>query len=208
MPNFVINKLTISGDKKHTEKVEKFFSDSEGNMEFSFEKFIPVPSDLENAVSGCLTHYIMRYLENPSPSNRKDVIDASTPYLGMAKKDMSFEDIISEYESNLMKFGVTTSHSWKLNKWGCKWDASNSVFSGNDGKYTFYFKTPWTSPFEAILYLSNLLVNCTLYLEYADENLGYNCGCLKLENGLIKEDIKEDSAQFGKELWDEFYSHF
>lgn len=207
MPNFVINKITIFNN---TEKLKKIFFLKNNRLNFSFESFLPTPKDLEESVSSYLSEYILRYLSDPSEENKENILSKLESYKHINTKSLSFEEIISEFNLNEERYSATTPYSWRINKWGCRGDASDSYCIEGDPT-VFYFKTPWNVPLDGLLHLSALLFNSKIIVDFADENIGYNCGRLILLNRQIEErpteeDLKKKyTKDFAKNLWSEYH---
>jgi hypothetical protein len=72
-------------------------------------------------------------------------------------------------------------YDWSIDHWGTKWDVSDT-FEDENGYICF--DTAWSTPFELISKLSTLYPNLIFDVQYADEDLGNNCGTYQLQNGL------------------------
>lgn len=73
--------------------------------------------------------------------------------------------------------------SWARKYWGTKWNGYDETI--NDDKTSITFDTAWTSPFELIKALSKKFPTAEISVEYADEDLGRNCGYYLMLNGEI-----------------------
>lgn len=73
--------------------------------------------------------------------------------------------------------------SWARKYWGTKWNGYDETI--NDDKTSITFDTAWTSPFELIKALSKKFPTAEISVNYADEDLGSNCGYYLMLNGEI-----------------------
>jgi len=71
-------------------------------------------------------------------------------------------------------------YDWCVENWGTKWDVSETY--ENDEGY-ICFDTAWSTPHEIIFELCLRYTDLTFEVQFADENLGSNCGMYKLQNG-------------------------
>lgn len=66
--------------------------------------------------------------------------------------------------------------SWCTNRWGTKWNAYE-IECVNDSTITFW--TAWGPPSKVIKKLSELFPDITISHEWADEDIGLNCGYIR-----------------------------
>lgn len=119
------------------------------------------------------------------------------------------EDGKKQYE-NYCKYGAFNSHIWKMKNYGCKWDCSDGhmnapIYNGDMVSIFITFCTPWNMPLE---FLSNVAYkyNLMIHQEYADEDMGVNCGTgdynpianVIHDTGYMRTD---ESEKFAKKLW-------
>jgi len=81
-----------------------------------------------------------------------------------------------KYVSNLVKYGASTWYDWATGNWGTKWNAygyDNGV-EMEDGKLKFL--TAWAAPHPVIQKLSEMYPDIKFEHEWADEDIGNNCG--------------------------------
>ena len=75
---------------------------------------------------------------------------------------------------NYRRYGVRSWYDWRLNKWGCKWNASNTYVpekTDENGKLIVEFDTPWCCPDGWLEELCEHGV--PFYLEWVEES-GYH----------------------------------
>ena len=135
MPNWVVNKVTISGDEKSIEKLLAKCKTEES--EFSFDGIIRMPNDVD-------------------------------------------------------------WYSWSIEHWGTKWDACDAdVHRVNDGTVSIVFDTAWSAPIPIYKAINKKYRTLDVHVEYADEDLGENCGIY--DNGTIS--TPEHPFRFACEMW-------
>lgn len=71
-------------------------------------------------------------------------------------------------------------YDWCIENWGTKWDV-NETYENDEGYICF--DTAWSTPHEIIFELSLRYTDLTFEVQFADEDLGSNCGTYKLQNG-------------------------
>lgn len=137
------------------------------------------------------------------------------PYL----EDTYWKRCIRWY-SNLKKYGYTDWYSWRVDNWGTKWNACepdsldilNPVKDATNDTYYYMeyrFDTAWSMPDGIYKALSKMFPKVTIDVEYADEDLGQNCGNVIYENGEVsKETIYNGSTkeayEFAIALWEDY----
>ena len=106
--------------------------------------------------------------------------------------------------NNVMKYGAPTWYEWRIDNWGCKWEPNTCRF--DERSSTWSFQTPWAVPLPIIHKLAEMYPNIEFEIQYADEDLGYNCGEFHLDCG---EDeftervfhTQEDKDRFACDVW-------
>ena len=98
-------------------------------------------------------------------------------------------------------YGEDNWYDWRVANWGCKWDCKGAQDHGA-GSMQFEFQTPWSTPLEIIKYLSRKFPISIFQVEYADEDLGNNCGTYHVKDGkIIEEIVPDDPARFACDVW-------
>ena len=105
-----------------------------------------------------------------------------------------------EYKNN------TDWYDWRIQNWGTKWNAYEHVKTGNENE--LYFLTAWSAPKEIYEALTKKFPNLTIEVDYADENMGYNCGKMVFENGEMVAELKTQysrySVKLAKQIWEKY----
>lgn len=220
MANWVLAKINASNE------VINALKNNKGEIDFNtvlprpdifkeFGEFIPVilRSDLEN---------LIKYLNAKDKENGLAPLNerlANTPADKLAEVEKQARENIEREAAIIDKIDakdlalqayckLTTGSSdpldWSTEHWGTKWNASEVII---DDKY-LEMQTPWGFPFPVIYELSKKFPDETISVEYADEDLGYNCGSFAVKNGeIISEYLNTDnvdyevSRRFAAELW-------
>lgn len=208
MPNWVTNNLNIA--EKDLEKFKKLALDKNGNIDFNI--LIPRPKDLDitaGSYEWCIDKYgfgkeketkqntllkpVLDKLYNENLSQDEFVKLAYTNEVFKIAKEVyylekkSYLDNILRGYYNLRKYSYANWYDWSCNKWGTKWNASETYSSNN----RFTFDTAWNTPIEWLLELSK---HIDFKGSFADEDLGSNLGIFETENGkLLGADFDEFS---------------
>lgn len=78
--------------------------------------------------------------------------------------------------------GEKNWYGFNIANWGTKWNASGTV---RVSPTKINFDTAWSNPIPIFVKLSEMFPEENIYVAYADEDLGHNCGAYKLNNGEI-----------------------
>jgi hypothetical protein len=212
MPNHVTNILRFDGPRDQIENLfdilasEKQADDPDSQSHLvDFENITPMPKDLD-----CVCRIIGTYN-----------VDEVRPYLEDRRKNWNFMtdeefekkvqddiDLVKTYASNKKKYGYETWRDWRIDNWGTKWNAY-SVDVTDD---VITFDTAYSTPLPIIKKLSEMFSEVEITVEYADGDIGYNCGRYVFENGEMTEDWNphgEKATTFALEIKgmdvDEYY---
>ena len=108
--------------------------------------------------------------------------------------------------ANVEKYGAMTWYDWRTNpkNWNTKWNAYDCSYQG-DG--VLRFQTAWTAPHPVIRKLSETYPDVAISHEWADEDIGYNCGRMRYLGGERTEEYypcrKKDACLFAEKLWEQ-----
>lgn len=95
----------------------------------------------------------------------------------------TLEDLGNMYIDNAIKYGCLTWYDWAYNNWGTKWNACKVSIDKDSTE--FYFETAWSVATPIIEQLSKIFPNVEFKVEYADEDLGQNCGIFIVKDGEV-----------------------
>lgn len=169
MPNWVTNIITIQTDNiKTIQEIRDFVHGKEKTIEegktiqednlFDFDKIIPMPKEYkeEAAIGMKLFH--------------------------MQEKDPQLEQKRAEFRVELQeKYGFASWYEWSINHWGTKWNSEGASEFENG----FELRTAWGCPTPIFLALSKKFPEISFKIEYADEDIGYNCGSFVVKDDKI-----------------------
>ncbi len=118
------------------------------------------------------------------------------------EKFEKLSDSVKEGAERMIKAKLETGHfdwyGWRIHHWGTKWGAYNSTI--NEETLTIYFDTAWSTPQPIFEKLAELLPNDRFVAEYADEDLGSNCGSYTNEGGILIWESKVNDIEFACKL--------
>ena len=103
---------------------------------------------------------------------------------------------------NLLNYGATTWYDWSIKNWGTKWNSYDS-WKGDD--HGFQFSTAWSAPHPVLDALAKKYPDVRITHEWADEDIGQNCGRCEFENGECVYDYEpethKEALEFATGVW-------
>lgn len=111
------------------------------------------------------------------------------------------------YIDNILTYGHPTWYDWSIENWGTKWNAYEVRWFNEQVE----FETAWSNALPVILKLSEFFPDLKFRYDYADEDIGHNCGWYKIRNGKIAlEDhpVGDEAVRFACEMWDYDYDEY
>lgn len=190
MPNWVLNKVCFYGKKDKRDELKAFVT-SEDNK-FDFNKIIPMPENLNLESGGEEAFAIKCALRNVT------IVPADS---WMSKR--SLDDWIAlgkKYLNNVVEYGYTTWYDWRVANWGTKWNSSDAEWNESD---SVTFKTAWSMPNQIFETLAAKFPDVSIDVEFADEDIGYNCGRAYYNDGEFDNNsiVWESSPEFACNVW-------
>lgn len=88
-----------------------------------------------------------------------------------------------EEEKALQAAGIPHWYSWNTQNWGTKWNAYDITIDKE--RALIRFDTAWSTPRQVFEALSKKFPDLKIQVEYADEDIGHNCGRVSYRNGAI-----------------------
>lgn len=222
MPNHIVNHISLQGDpEKIRSMLEAIKSDEHGIGSVDFNKIIPMPESLGIEAGSRTDRGLQAY---------RDFINVYTFARSINDTAKALENIPVESEEvflrqrtdirrdewelgktawhNIREYGAPTWYDWCISNWGTKWNAygySEDTIDYHDGG-TLYFQTAWSAPHPILEKLTQMFPDIMLEHEWADEDIGQNCGRRSYQNGeRIEEYYPESEAEaveFACKLWD------
>ena len=219
MPNHVKNIVAFVGDKaKIKSLLEAVQNNKYGFGTIDFNKIIPMPESLRieagshtNTGLQAYREFVSDYLFEKRDANADVLnipVEIEQDFLRQ-KTDVSAEDwaLGKAAFQNMHQYGAPTWYEWSINSWGTKWNAYG-YYEGNDysTEDTLYFQTAWSAPHPILQRLSELFPDVEIIHEWADEDLGTNCGryayqsCVRMEETFPESD--REAMEFALRLWE------
>lgn len=132
------------------------------------------------------------------PSLSDEEIQKYTMYSSFGK----LADTGKQAINNLLNYGATTWYDWSIKNWGTKWN-SYDTWKGDD--HGFQFSTAWSAPHPVLDALAKKYPDVRITHEWADEDIGQNCGRCEFENGECVYDYEPDThkeaLEFATGVW-------
>ena len=197
MPNWVKNIVRFHcSDKKLSQIKEYLRSD---DYVFDFNKLIPMPSPLQIESGGMVD------VAKSCAIAKREGLNTCSAYRNGAYREKSFEkwaELGERYLSNELLYGAPTWYEWCVAHWGTKWNASESKW---EDKNTLTFLTAWSMPGPIYYQLKSVFPNVSFEVDYADEDIGCNCGQLFYDpqNKDLRHFTKYNDSDFAYSVWGE-----
>lgn len=212
MPNHITNIIKLEGDRLHIKKMLEAICDDEyGIGTIDFDKVIPMPKSLEIESGSRTDRGLKHYRELAEVYKELGGDDADLLNIP-EKAEKAFleqrKDIPEdEWElgkaafKNILQYGTADWYDWRIANWGTKWNAYGYEDAyDEDDKYIagepFEFLTAWDAPHPVIEKISEMFPEVEITHEWADEDIGMNCGRKTYHDGIAYE---EYYPEYGKE---------
>lgn len=203
MPNYVIHNVKISGSVETISKVKKQIintKDENGNVfPFSFQSIIPRPASLNIPVSSGVLDGIDYIKGNISEKKKIEARYATyTDGKNHLKEHIRLAEIALD---NIKKYGYKDWFDWNIDNWGTKWDAHDPYVETTDDEIMLEFTTAWTTPKPVFLKLAEQYPDLMINIDYADQDMGFNCGTYSYADGNWEYQIGD--LEFACLMWGE-----
>ena len=183
MPNWVYNKMTFDCSAEKVNAIKDFVRGEDST--FDFNKLILMPEEL-NLVSGS-DETIARSCAVARRAGKKTSDEYEKPW-ATGRSFEEWADLGEKYLSNIEKYGASTWYDWSWNHWGTKWNASDPWWDD----YSVTFNTAWNTPEPIFKKISELFPDAPFHVEFADEDIGSNCGTIDYDdNGFTVEYVND-----------------
>ena len=223
MPNWVKNVLSVENcNERRFNQICEFVKSE--NSPFDYNRIIPMPEDLdleEGSANEFFKNLVLKYagryavpaLIDFDCGITSDELAKARRYIENPREPgtMSDLDIFHEalnlghqYLENSERYGAETWYFWRSAHWGTKWNTLDDVIIP-DGKMSWEFRSPWCPPLPVIRVLSQIFPEVRFVLQYADEDLGQNCGIVEYIDGVstnFEFTSEEKAFDFACGLWD------
>ncbi len=220
MPNHVENIITLKGDEQRIrEMLEAIQNDELGLGTVDFNKIIPMPESL-NIESGSRTDrglkahsdfidvYVFSRNAEEALNALQNIPRESEDAFLRKRSDVKADEweLGKTARNNVQNYGAPTWYEWCTNNWGTKWNAygydegTDYSASGN-----LHFQTAWSAPHPVIKKLAQMYPDIIFEHEWADEDIGVNCGRKCYSNGECTEEYcpesEKDGIEFACRIW-------
>lgn len=189
MPNYVRHNVVIRGNKEDIARCYEQIT--KGEDEFSFNNIIPMPEEL-HVTCGSISA-VADVWSRASDEEKKEIEEKNK----LTDKEKAE---IQQIADNIAKYGYPTWYEWSIDKWGTKWDACYPGCDHDEEEINIYFDTAWSTPLPVFKELSRQFPDLVIYVEYADEDMGHNCGTYALFKGDIQTEESRD-YEFACDIW-------
>ena len=198
MPNHVTNVLTLRGEPEQIRAMLGAIQyDDLGIGSVDFNKIIPMPESL-NIEAGSQTSTGLKAYQNfievytlGGTIHLGDL--ANIPHESEVAFLKQRSDIRpEEWElgkaawNNIRLYGAPTWYEWCNRNWGTKWNSYgyDGMVGGYPSGNTLRFLTAWSAPHPVMEKLAEMFPNVEIEHEWADEDIGHNCGRYRYQNGV------------------------
>ena len=114
-----------------------------------------------------------------------------------------------KYVDNIVRYGASSWYEWCCDNWGTKWPASDVCVSppakcGRGFSIDIYFDTAWSAPIPVFRKMIKMFPKISFEGEYADEDIGSNCGQWKSYGGnvLVNDmSMTEEGTELACRMW-------
>ena len=135
--------------------------------------------------------YTLAELEEVAKEFKKKIKDKDpldeVNYKELGVKNL--KDLGNVYINNILQYGADSWYDWCCENWGTKWNATNTYIIDDT---EIEFSTAWSCPVNIFKELSRQFSGVEIVVEFADEDIGSNCGKITFLNGEIEEYIDMD----------------
>jgi len=226
MPNHIINQVHIEASKETLNKIAQLVHGEE--TVFSLQSICPCPKelcDVNSIGSSSIAQHIAAYMFRKAEDKKavlNNIVEVPYTYNPIKEKvgvllldhlsndpetgDPVLDDNVSadnayQYIENIAKHGYPDWYPWCIKHWGTKWDCYEVEGDPEIGYYSF--QTAWAMPERAYLKLSAMVPDAVIKVEYADEDLGNNCGRVSYQAGTSNHEEMplDDRYKFACDLW-------
>lgn len=188
MPNYITNRLIISGEESLVARIRKEIASvtSEGkSYPIDFTRICPLPKELEGTVSPMRTLSQKEYDAQEARIASGDLTEVEKNF-GVSRG--LTQELQDEYKK---KYGACDWYGWTIANWGTKWNAMDAE---DDGE-VISFLTAWCTPLPIIEKLSNKYPEAEFNVRYSDEDFGQNVGEYTFRAGeIVYEDCPESGS--------------
>lgn len=202
MPNWVTNNIEVTGNANDIQEFLEFVKSDE-NI-FDFNKIIPQPESLNVDAGSSNSEDIYWYLSDKGTLSvdavRKNPLSRiingiliDPKWINTVAERIAEREEKPSYEmgkqlcGNYARYGAINWYDWRCKVWGTKWNAVDAYISNYKSGVHISFDTAWSMPDGIFEVLCEKFPNLEMQGEFADEDIGNNCGEWWNDNGEYRE---------------------
>ena len=204
MANEVYNEIRMQGEEETILRVlREVQNDYLGLGSIDFNKLIPVPEELrsgnEAEISAGRVIYRKFQKVNPTVSKEHEEI-----YISLLSPQERNRFLLGRKAVRLEeKYGVFTYYDWCSKHWGPRMNAEGLVRRAEPD--SIRFRTLWKPPHPVMEALARRYPDIRFVHEWADEDIGINCGTRIYRNGRLEEERfpvnRKDAIEFSTRVF-------
>ena len=172
MPNWVDNKLTVTGPREEIDKLR--------DKPFLAETYVPIPEELR-CTKRVGYSSPERYRFDPKGRSPEEL-----------RRDWENLEWIPLTESEVRRleeqYGAADAWEWVLIHWGTKWDFDDVRIEEIEGGIVYLFNTAWSPPLPVLWVLTSLFPSLNFHLYYVDIQMPFE-GVYEIQS---REELRDD----------------
>ncbi|MCM1298956.1 MAG: hypothetical protein NC203_07830 [Firmicutes bacterium] len=211
MPNYIANRLHLSGEQSRIDELLESIKGEETVIDFN--RIVPMPESLDIEAGSRTNNGLKAYkdfvavytMDGTMERNLLNVSKESEDAFLKLRPDIDRDtwEIGKKAFQNEQKYGVPTGYDFHVQFWGSKWEAWDTFLSDDN---TIEFYTAWTRVMPIVQKLAENYPDIKFEYSWADEDLGCNVGSAELENGQVVHDEflkpqSKEAFELAFELW-------
>ena len=202
MPNYVRNRISFEGDPNEISRMlESIQVEKYGIGSIDFNKILPMPESL-NIEAGSRTDEGLRMYQGYL--HAKEQNQPTGKYLRYQTEHPENWEMGKQAYQNIQKYGASTWFDWCVENWGTKWPALQDDISVRENELCF--DTAWSFPNGIVEKLSRTYPKVVIMAEWADEDIGNNCGRAVYKNGKLIDGYfptdQKEAVEFAASVWE------
>ena len=216
MPNHVTNIIEIKGNPARVKALfETVKSDEYGLGSIDFNKLAPMPPELAIEEGSRTDRGLKAYkdfIEVYTFNSKKENFDLSNI---PEKAEQAFLRVRPDIDSatwklgkqafqNQQRWGFTTWYGFCTRQWGTKWNAYGYEDGVQFDGHSLRFWSAWSPPQPVIDKLSEMYPDLDFVHQFADEDIGHNCGEDEYHNGSLCGEYRPagvEAVEYANSLW-------
>lgn len=131
----------------------------------------------------------------PADHNQPNRVEFTLEGLYPTPPELMATDAFGQSENSealIEKFGFSDWYSWRINKWGTKWDVTESdIYENSDTEFMVVFDSAWAPPTSWLEYIAPQFPELKFKLAFSEPGLNF-CGYASwdAENGFDQEETQ------------------